>query len=258
MATIAEQLAARLDAYRIDQEADKFYIEGTDDELYFEPGYGDAEGQFFIIEYVGSTGGRSMRPITVRAINPGAGGVPVLWSLCHLRNGMRGFRVDRIKSCSDPEGEVFSDIPAFMIETFGMHPLLASYLGTSDDAKRWTVILDIIRHPAMIISAMARADRKLKRSELEIETDYLSKLCESDGIFPSEMEMAAMRRYLLRLRPNAAKMQVALDGVAYNGARSVEQLVRAMVAVMDADGRRHPDELKLLDAIMMELAGHGL
>ncbi|MEM7727851.1 MAG: hypothetical protein AAF311_01105, partial [Pseudomonadota bacterium] len=80
--------------------------------------YGHAEGQTFGIVYEDAKGNLTERYITVWSIKPGPHCL-ILNARCNLRERMRTFRVDRIDSVFDYDGEVY-DVYPFLEETFGI------------------------------------------------------------------------------------------------------------------------------------------
>lgn len=215
---------------------------------------GNAEGQTFAIEYVDSRNQSSTRRITVWSIIAGVGGVPSLVAFCHERNASRQFRIDRIKCFVDFDGEVFDDVPEFLSQNFGMNLLAATRTSTIQD-QRWPTILDAVRHNAVILSALSRSDGKTVQEEIEIATNHLSRLAEANGLMLDESEILAIYRYANRLRPTEAAIGRAIEEIAKLGHRHVEKLLLAAIALVDADGQRHPQEVALINDISRDLIG---
>lgn len=218
-----------------------------------EQSIGFAEGQSFAIEYVDSAGKLSTRRITVWSIVGGTNGVPSLLAHCHERKAQRQFRVDRIQCCIDYDGEIFSDVPRFLCDNFGMTLLIAKK--TDNAEERWPGILATIRHEAVLLAALAKADGKVRPEEVEAETDYLSRIAERTGVMLDEGDIAAIRRYVGRLRPSEDAILRALNALALQGAARVQKLLMAAIAVIDADGKRHDREIEMINAISVDLTG---
>lgn len=214
---------------------------------------GHAEGQSFAIEYIDSARRPSTRRITVYGIVAGANGVPLLVAQCHERKAQRSFRVDRIQCFIDYDGEVYSDVPAFLVENFGMAAEHAERKG--NDAVRWKNILETVKHDAVILAALARADGATIREEVEIARDHLSRVAENDGMMLEEAEILAIYRYASRLRPTELAIERALKHVAGLQPRHTQRLLIAAASVVDADGKRHPREIDLINAVAVELIG---
>lgn len=219
---------------------------------------GTAEGQSFMIEYVDSAGRPSTRRITVFGIEVGRGGVPLLNARCHERNAQRQFRVDRIRCCIDYSGEVHDDVAAFLVDSFGMDASLAQRRADADADARWRDMLDLVRDDAVVLAAMSQSDGLMHRSEVAAIVRHLVAIVERSGVLTDEADAERFVAHVGRLRPTRAAIARALDGVARQDAGHVERLLRAAVSVLDADGRRHPAEMTLLDGISRELTGVGL
>lgn len=215
---------------------------------------GYADGQSFAIEYLDSARRLSLRRITVWGVVAGAQGVPSLIAFCHERKAQRQFRVDRIQSCVDYDGEVFSDVPTFLAENFGMEIGLAGKKGHESDL-RWRGILDTIRHDAVLLAALSRSDGKTVAVEVDIASNYLSQLAERQGVMLDDADILAIYRYANRLRPAEDAITRALHYVRELGPRHVQKLLLTAVALMDADGNRHPHEIELVNIISSELIG---
>lgn len=214
---------------------------------------GDAEGQSFIIEYVDSKGRSSLRRVTVWSIEAGSGGMPCLYAKCHERQAMRQFRVDRIKSCADFDGEVYLDVMAFLAECFGNEIVAASSAASSP--SRWSSILDMVRPDAVLLACVSYADGHAHVREAEEICDYLSFVAEAEIGMLTPVEISALERHVKRLRPSDAMISRALEEVSALDGRRKERLLRACVAVMDADGRRHQGERQAIQDLAYELTG---
>lgn len=213
---------------------------------------GYAEGQSFMIEYEDSRGRRSSRRITVYHLEVGRGGVPSLFAKCHERQAMRQFRVDRIRTCIDYSGEVHEDVAAFLLENFGM---TQSYAKRSESGERWRGILARSRHPATLLCAMSHADGHVAEVETQTIVAFLARECEREDIYLETAEEQALARYVHRLRPTEDSIDRALNHVAEQDPRSVQRLLLAIVDVMDADGKRHPAERRMLNDLSIEITG---
>jgi uncharacterized tellurite resistance protein B-like protein len=213
---------------------------------------GSAEGQSFMIEYVDSKGRASARRVTVWSIIAGAGGTPCLYAKCHERNAMRQFRVDRIRSCIDYDGEIFEYVPHFLQENFGMS-IGASTASLRDD--RWIDILDAVRADAVLLACVIRSDGSVHDAEIEAAFQHILWVAESAGRMLDELQQAALKRYLARLRPTENALSSAMDAIQDGSSRRVERLLKACVTVMNADGRRDPREAQAINGIAKQIIG---
>ncbi|APH71418.1 tellurite resistance TerB family protein [Aquibium oceanicum] len=216
---------------------------------------GYAEGQSFMIEYVDSAGRTSTRRITVWHLQEGgSAGIPSLYAKCHERNAMRTFRIDRIKCCIDFDGVVHDDVPSFIAESFGMALPLARKREPAESA-RWNALIGKIRTEAVLLTAMSRCDGQMAASEIEVMVAYLAKVAEREGSLLHDAEIGKLRQYLSRLRPTPRSIAGAVaDATGFEPGR-LKHLILAAARVMDADERRHPQEIRLLNIVSRELLG---
>ncbi|MBN9243967.1 MAG: WYL domain-containing protein [Mesorhizobium sp.] len=216
---------------------------------------GDAEGQSFMIEYVDSTGRQSTRRISVYGIVLGRDGIPLLTARCHERNATRQFRVDRIRCCIDYDGEVHQDVTAFLADNFGMSRDLAARTTAGHDDDRWRRIVLKIRDDAVILAAISKSDGQVHSLEVQAAIHYLARRVEDDEAPLSDREISELGAYFRRMRPTGPAIQRAVEGIGQRDARGIQKLLMAAVDVLDADGKRHPAELELLNAICVEMVG---
>lgn len=216
---------------------------------------GDAEGQSFMIEYSDSGGRHSARRISVYGLSMGRAGIPLLTAKCHERNATRQFRVDRISCCIDYSGEVHDNVASFLFDNFGMSLALATRKSTAESEARWKDILALIKDDAVLLAAMSESDGNVHSSEVDVATRHLASVVERTRISLTSSEIDMIAAYIRRLRPTGRSIARALDGIGRLGADSVTRLLRAAIAVLDADGRRHVAEIELLNQLSVELTG---
>jgi hypothetical protein len=224
-------------------------IEGNTDPI------GYAEGQSFMIEYVDSKGRVSMRRISVYDIVGGTAGIPCLLARCHEKRATRQFRVDRIRCCIDYDGEVHEDVALFLTTTFGMPISVASAKEDDENTNRWRAIVDAIRADAVLLSALSRADGRVKSVETIEAVGHLAALAERQDIFVLEREVASIEAYVKRLRPNADAISRALEALTGSDFNHVRRLLMAAKRVIEADGILHAAEIALINDIARELTG---
>lgn len=234
-------------------------VADVDDDLEADAEYlGDAEGQSFMIEYVDSGGRPSTRRISVYGLSLGRAGIPLLTAKCHERRATRQFRVDRIKCCIDYGGEVFDDVPAFLSGNFGMSVVAASRKTDGTESARWSDILDRVRDDATILAAMAKADGEVHRLEVDAAVRHLAHISEMSGFMLSEADVIRLAQYFDRLRPSPDRVAKALGHLVDQEPSVIRRLLINAVAVLNADGLRHPAELLLLNELALELTGVSL
>jgi tellurite resistance protein len=210
--------------------------------------YGPAEGQSFMIEYRDSRGSASRRRITVWSVQPGAGGTPCLYARCHERAADRSFRCDRITAIITGDGEVLSDVRAFLGERLGVR-----LDGVTARADRWPAVLAAIRPQAQILTGLALADGRRHEAELRVVARSCGGVAAAAGFRLTAEEEAALDRYLRTMRPSEATLVRAIDRIAAAGPAAEAALLDAAEAVIAADGVEHPEERRFLVAIRAEL-----
>lgn len=216
---------------------------------------GYAEGQSFMIEYESSSGELTSRRITVFGIRQGASGVAVLHAKCHERNAQRMFRVDRILSCIDYDGEVHDDVPAFMSMTFGMHPSAFDEIDQRDFRRRWERLRVLVRPQAVLFAALSRSDGLMRPDEVGIAMDHCCHMAMRAELEPEEDELAALSRYITRQRPGEDAILSALEALANRDTRDITRFLASAVELIDIDGMRHPGETAMLNDLSSILIG---
>ncbi len=220
-----------------------------------EGGLGFAEGQSFIIEYVNAAGKSSTRRITVYDIVTSAGGVPSLMARCHERQATRQFRIDRIASCIDYNGEVFDDVSGFLVDTFGMSAELAGREASDENEHRWKAIIEYLRPMAILLAAVSRSDGQVRSVELETSAQRLAMIAERRDLWIEDENYERLVNYIRRLRPDAEAIGRALGALSKADKDDIIAFFRAAVAVMKADGVHHPEEVKIINDMAVEIVG---
>ncbi|MCB1424096.1 MAG: TerB family tellurite resistance protein [Nitratireductor sp.] len=211
---------------------------------------GVAEGQSFIIEYVDGAGSFSRRPITVFDLVQSKTGYLSLRAKCHVRKKTRMFRIDRIRCCIDYDGEVHDDIPAFMHETFG-----TSMTGLVQPAPASLEVRPLgVRHEAVLFAALMRSDGSIHDLEIKRAVDFLSPSAAGAGVSVEEAERL-LNKYLRRLLPTKSAIERALEHVRAMDPSAQMGFFSVCVAIVDADNRRAPEEIALINDMAEEILG---
>lgn len=216
---------------------------------------GHAEGQSFVIEYVDSGGQASTRRITVNALRRNAAGQTLLQAFCHERRASRVFRADRIRCCIDLDGEVHDDVAAFLRDIFGASVVTAS---VAVPRVYWSAVVEAFRPEIVLLAAMSRCDFDVHAAETHAATDFVAARAEASGTMLDAAASRAIYRHIARLRPDVDAVLRAVAALAEGGLDRVRHALVACVRVMEADGRRHPAEMRLLNALSVELLGISL
>ena len=221
---------------------------------------GFAEGQTFVIEYVDAGGRPSTRVITVRDVFGPGGDKPMLFAYCHTRKAMRNFRVDRIKTIADLNGEIYEDPAGFLVQALGMSEFGAADVGLDYRAEElvdaWPAMRKRIRVPATLLATISHADGEADITEINMMMRYCLELCPD---LPTDRQLEKnLFNYLRRMRPSESMVNKALGVV---GGFSHEEKADFLVAcreLIEADGEVHPMEIEMLDAMSQDLIGIGL
>lgn len=250
--SFARTLHDRVEARSVPQSPVQVKIPVADahDDAPSDIGY--AEGQSFIIEYEDAAGNESTRRITVWGIALGVGGVPVLVATCHER---RMFRVDRITSCISYDGEVHDDVPQFMADAFGMQIPLASREIDQEEMALWQRVRQHVRYDAVLLVALSNADGVIHPAETEVALAHCEKAASAARLYLMEATQRSLTRYLNRLRPTAEDVTRATDELMGRDPQQVITLLTSAVHLVDADGRRHPAEIDMINDLAKELTG---
>lgn len=253
----AERVTERSEARPLPPPSIPIVIGEADDADELERGeIGAAEGQYFMIEYRDGRGRISTRRVTVWGIKEGRGAVPLLHCTCHERRAHRSFRADRILSCIDLDGEVHDDVPAFLAETFGMSPATAARTEPkAAPSSVWHRARPVIRHHATLLAALSLSDATMRDEEIVVAVEHCSRVADAAELPLDEDGIGKLERYIRRQRPTREAIWDACEELRRGDAATTRRLLASAVALVDADGVRHDDEIDLLNDIAMELTG---
>ena len=222
-------------------------------------GFGPAEGQSFIIEYVDSRRESSRRRITVWSIVAGRGGIPCLLARCHERGADRSFRIDRIQTIIDYDGEVHDNVATYLQECLGLSNALSgmSSAREAEKAERlWERCLEISSPYAQLLTALSLSDGDRHDSEIAVASDFCMRICEENGLECNHATASSFRSYLRHLRPRSGTYERALDRILETS--SSDALGRFLLTARDlieADQRVHPAEVAMIEDIYFQLIG---
>ena len=206
---------------------------------------GDA---FCLLEYTDASGHPSRRRVSMRSLKE-SGGRIYLNALCFERSAMRQFRLDRITAMITEDGEVLE--PADYFATYGV-TLKERTKEQSDALRDAGRALSEIRPGVVILTAVARADRKVDSREIDAaqvyaEREVLALIREGIlNVIPSMEMIEAMARDIALMRPMTPMLKSqALRLCDWPTAR-VERLRRAIQEVVIADNRILQSELDMI------------
>ena len=221
---------------------------------------GYAEGQSFIIEYEDSKGDLSERRISVWDIIPGKDNIPCLLAKCHERKATRQFRIDRILSIIDFDGEVHEPPTNFLIEAFGMEPAFAEAAETGEinlpdirqkleqearEKERWEAIKkDILPH-IKALAGLAWSDGYMTPDERGVILDHALQL--SRNYNPSDNEVDKICNLIKRQYPSEGAIKRAVSDVWESNFEHRQLFLVACARLVEADGVISEEELAFLE-----------
>ena len=233
----------------------------------------DVAGTVFAIEYEDSKKNATRRRISLGAVKADDKGRVYLQAFCLERRAVRSFRLDRVRSVIDVDGEVH-DTPRYFrdilridvpeeVFTASEAPLPRMQSATVAQASgaladtRFSVPGRAQRHAARnglrILSALARSDGFMDDAELEVILDYIAHRADFDGINMDEADRAALLPYLRRQYPTTDVLSRCLEAVEEESPSQQRLLIRHAIQLIDADGVQDPAEFDLLLRIQKQL-----
>lgn len=199
---------------------------------------GDSLALIYHLTYLDSGGDESVRVVTLRRIDPDSSGLKLLcW--CHSANGLRHFRVDRIRQvfCL-VTGEVFDDAQGYFLS----HQMI---LAPSDPEA---YALSICRHEVNILTVLAASDGCLHPDEQERILIHVY-----DRSPHLSLNEALLRRRLAKIVPDVAAFEAAMIRMGRFGAGDPQALVKSMRKLVDADGQIAPEEIEFVTEVQARL-----
>lgn len=232
----------------------------------------DIAGTALAIEYVDSKGNASRRRISLGAIQVDERGRVFLQAYCMERRALRSFRMDRVHTVIDVDGEVhephryFSEIlridmpdECFATAEHKAEASLAVAFREAPPPVRDAVPGRAQRHAARdglrVLAALARSDGIMHDAEIEVILDYIAHRADCDGIAMGEEDRDALIPYLRRQYPTTDVLDRCLAALEEEPRSQQRLLIRHAIQLMDADGVQDPAEFDLLLRIQNQLGG---
>ncbi|MCZ4297304.1 TerB family tellurite resistance protein [Henriciella marina] len=163
------------------------------------------------------------------------------------------FRLDRLISVIDANGEYHAPPTAFIInlfETFGVH--------VNHDEIALRKFLQRFSAQFLILKLMANADGEIDPAEEEAILDYCARLMARSDLLLGDEELAQFSSWLRRLEPDAQDYFDALEVLKERPQRELLPFFRSAKEVLLADGLHHPEECSLLDDLCIRLGSAAL
>ncbi len=185
------------------------------------------------LNYTDGNGQKSERMVTVREFSPGYMGGFIL-GYCHLRNGTRTFRVDRIQSCTDLDsGELITDIKTY----------LKSIYDQSTDHSMDQLLesdYDLMR----VLLYVGKADGAFRQDEKKIVAEACCELS-SDSRITAEIVTNVMNKYIDMPTLMAFKQAIGrISKLDKNRQKIVLKATKLMIATQKTI---HPSEQEAVD-----------
>ncbi len=115
-------------------------------------------------------------------------------------------------------------------------------------------IREVCGHHIIPLALISRADGDSVPAERAVIEAHCLSLLKKAGIAPGEAERAAVAECVAQARPAMVQLDPAVARVAAEGEDSVHRLIAAAILVIEADGKRDPGEVDVLNALSEELA----
>ena len=209
--------------------------------------------QRFGIEYQDEEHAPSSRTISVKRVAISSEGAGLLQGYCFWRKEPRTFRLDRLISVIDADGEYHNPPTNFIIEmfeTFAVH-VRHDEVALRRFSQRFSAHFAILK-------LMANADGEIHPKEEEAIIDYAARLMVRSDFYIGNEELHQFNRWLKRLEPEPQDYFEALDDLEARPERELLPLFQSAKEVLLADGLQHPEECRLLDDLCVRLGGAAL
>lgn len=212
------------------------------------------DGTTFTIDYFGPTGVASTRTITVNEMVQGSQCI-FLDAYCHATKRNRSFRLDRIRTIYDLDGQTHSDPTKYIADIMMVDAkTLSKAVAANAAQEKPHLARAMLRDEVRVLMAIARADGHLHAKESEIVNKYLDWRLKSEKLALSKDEMAKLLYYVRNVNPTDKLVAQALEMIEHNQV-ALRPLVKACREVVKADGVIDEREEAALADIERALAG---
>lgn len=200
------------------------------------------------IVYVDANGRQSERDIAIQRVWNRFGEL-YIQAYCFKREAPRSFVASRIRRLWDARtGEVFEDIQSFLQR----HPKFDPTFGARSNAGT-EAALERMKDEITVLAFAARANLAFVDDERSAIRDFVATRCGD-----LEIDRALLFACISAADPNEGECRGAMRRVKQRGAAALEDLARAVVGVLNADGVIDRDELAFLDEFNRMAAEGGL
>lgn len=212
----------------------------------------DIVPQIIGLEYLNTKNEPSQRSVRVHTIAVSKKGAGLLQGYCQWRNAGRTFRLDRVVSVIDSDGEVHTPSGPFLRDMFSTYAII-------DDPERATGVFNAFVNAYaaefMVLKIMAGIDGEVLEEELLAIEDYAAQLMLRFDDQMGTEDVQRVSQWVRRLQPESGDLEDAFVVLENRPESELAMLCRAAKAVMIADGRHHPREVSLLEDLCLTLEG---
>lgn len=220
---------------------------------------GFAEGQTFAIEYEDAKGDLSERRISVLSITKGANHIPCLMAMCHERQAVRQFRIDRVLTIIDLDGEIHEPPTDFLVENFGMDPAFAEASETGEvdlpdiqaaiareaaRKDRWEHIKRTVYWDMKALAGLAWSDGSMHPDERGVIVDHCLSLSAHFDL--NEDEHERLFKLVKRQYPSVGAVERAIEEIWQLPEDRRNLFLAACARLVEADGVVDPSEVSFL------------
>jgi hypothetical protein len=186
------------------------------------------------IKYTDGAGKRSERTVDVRQFGAIESGTLVIGH-CHMRNGTRTFRTDRIESCIDEEtGEVVSDVRGFLQRRYDESP---------DRTK--DMLLESEYDTLRVLLYVGKADGQLRAAEKAVIRDTCIALSNDSRLTDRAIEELFMNMTV----PTMQAFKLAVGRLSKRDSHSRTVVMTAAEQMVATQKAVHQAEQEALDYI---------
>lgn len=202
------------------------------------------------ISYRDTTGSLSGRWVRIYRIERRSA-ADYLVAHCELRDNTRTFRLDRIVQVADGSGEIHDPTPFFRPYI----PQAQTARRTKPDTgfDRALRLVDHVGDDLKVLAFVGESDGRFGKIELDVLLRYADYRAAELGIELGSQEVAALKRWMKALNPDAKALRAAIARIAIRGHTTVQDLWELSGLVVAADQKVNKKELSALEELRIIL-----
>lgn len=187
-------------------------------------------GESVVLHYRDARGKVSVRRITINGVEEN-----YIKCYCHERKAPRNFKIDRIISVADFDGEIFDNFE----EMFSVQ----------DNPKKFKIIWDKISPEIILLRAIARADGRICKEETEVIIDYAISRFKDSRHLVSKKDIKLIKYKIKGMYPKELEIEYATPLMDQPTDGELINFFDCCEAVIKADGKILDSETNLYDQI---------